>query len=187
MFLEIILTFSTITLLSIFALKPTLLTIASLVKEIDSKEELVLTMDKKINDLETAQEVMFQNAIKIAELNSALPSTPAVDTLSGQVEGLSASTTLPIDSFGVDETSLKGNSDPKTREKDDVLPEGSDSLNVSLRTSGTFENLISFLEKIEQMRRPIIAESVNMAQSQSTEAGANLVLIISGKVPFVSN
>ncbi|MCK4588646.1 hypothetical protein KAT60_02400, partial [Candidatus Woesebacteria bacterium] len=57
MFLEITLSLVTISFFAVFALKPTLLTIAELTKEIKTKEETVAKMDEKIQNLERGQQI----------------------------------------------------------------------------------------------------------------------------------
>ncbi len=50
MFLEIMLSLSAISFFSIFALRPTFLTIATLLKEINAKKGTIITMDTKIKN-----------------------------------------------------------------------------------------------------------------------------------------
>ena len=50
-YLEILLSLATISVFAIFALRPTILTIAGLLKEIETKKETLAKMDEKISNL----------------------------------------------------------------------------------------------------------------------------------------
>ncbi|MDP1710294.1 MAG: hypothetical protein Q8L28_01635, partial [bacterium] len=60
-FLEIILSLTTITIFAIFALKPTAVTIIGLVNEIKDKENSLSGLNQKINDLKTARNIYNQS------------------------------------------------------------------------------------------------------------------------------
>ncbi len=186
MFLELILTFSTITLLSIFALRPTLITIAGLVKEIKAKEELIGKMDKKIRDLDTAQNLVFSESRRISILDSAIPTGPSVESLSSQMEGLSTTTGVTINTFSVEEVPLLENAQKvKQREKDSLVPEGAEGLTFTLRASDSFSSLSNLIASLENMRRPAIAENIIFAQTTDPNSNQVLILTFTGQVPYV--
>jgi hypothetical protein len=84
-FLELILTLVTISFFALFALKPTLLTIIELLREIEAKEETVEKMDTKIQNLQQAQTLYIQEAARIKLLETAIPDKPAPDLFVRQI------------------------------------------------------------------------------------------------------
>ena len=60
LFSEILLSLITILLFGIFAIRPTLLTIAQLVKDIRGKEATLALMDQKINSLNRARAILAE-------------------------------------------------------------------------------------------------------------------------------
>src|SRR3972149_11044320 len=69
-YLEILLSLVTVSIFSIFALRPTLLTIAHLTREIQSKQQTLKTMEDKIGNLGQAQSLYDRERAKIALLES---------------------------------------------------------------------------------------------------------------------
>ena len=87
-YLEILLSLITISIFSIFALRPTLLTIAELIKEIEAKEQLVDKLDNKIETITSAQILYDRESSNIQLLKKAIPKKPEIDTAIYQLEGL---------------------------------------------------------------------------------------------------
>ena len=78
MFLELLLTLVTVSFFAAFALRPTLLTIIELLKEIDTKEETLTKMSTKIQNLQQAQTLFLQEQSRISLLETTIPDTPAL-------------------------------------------------------------------------------------------------------------
>lgn len=183
-FLEVILSLITITFFSIFALKPTVLTITELVRSNKEKERTIQKMDEKIRNIQTAQNVYRQNAEKIPLIKNSVPDTPSPDTLIRQIEGIANLNSVIILGSSVDETLLIGMEDSKKKSKEDiVLPEGARIMNFSVSTSGNYSSLFNFLSNLGNMRRPIIIESVNLT-ANDTDSGKVIVMLITGKTTF---
>ena len=79
MFLEASLSLITILVFLLFALRPTLITIATLVREIKGKEELVAGLDQKIANLDAAEVVYSQEEQRINRVREAVPVSPEPD------------------------------------------------------------------------------------------------------------
>src|SRR5687768_1922307 len=76
-FLEIILSLITVTIFTIFAIKPTVLTIIGLVREIEDKKTTLAALEQKVKNLETAGNVYVENQDVIPIVNSAISTLPA--------------------------------------------------------------------------------------------------------------
>ena len=78
-FLEILLSLATIILFSIFAIRPTLLTIGQLLTEIQNKEVTVAKLNEKIENLKTAQVVYESSGGVLSLLDTAIPSETEIE------------------------------------------------------------------------------------------------------------
>ncbi len=166
MFLEILLSLTTISFFAVFALRPTLLTISQLVVDIKSKKETIAVMDTKIRDLATAQQLLLQEASRLSFLETSVFDTPKPEVIARQVEGLSDKNMVNILGLSIEETELK------------PLPENSDSISLSLNAAGSYWELYSFLKDVENLRLPV--------QIDTFQIGA-LTLVISGRIPYLGS
>ncbi len=95
-YLEILLSLITVSIFSIFALRPTLLTIAGLIKEIEGKKDILSTMNEKISNLSKAQVLLDQMRQEVALLKTSVPTSPQQEVFARQIEGLSARHGIPV-------------------------------------------------------------------------------------------
>lgn len=188
-YLEILLSLATITIFAIFALRPTLLTIAELIKEIESKEQTIATMDTKIENLSQAQTVYNQQRANVELLNSAVPTGPSPDGFVRQMEGLSAKHQVALRGLELDSVVVLGTqtSQNKSRKGDlEKLPGA--AFTLPFQTSlfvpiEAYPSLSSFLEDIESLRRP--AKIDRLVYTTSEQEGEEfLILSIEGRLPF---
>jgi len=187
-FLEIILSLVAISFFGLFAIRPTFLTIAQLIKDIKNKEETIVKMDLKIGNLQTAQKVLEEEAGKISVLDSSIPTIPQPDIFVRQIEGLALENSVTIMGIAINGIVIKGNQTPNTDQKSNEvspLPDGANGMGFSLSTTGNYQNLVSFIEKCQLLRIPVKIDiwGINLSK---TEGGNILSLIITGRVPYLS-
>jgi hypothetical protein len=192
MFLEIVLTITTIVVFTIFALKPTLVTIAAVVKEIKHKEEVLAKMEKKLEDLAAAQIVTNENQEEIALLDTSVPKNPAPDTLSRQIEAGSYAATASLEGIAIEEVLLKGEAKKiTTSKKTTTLPEGAKSLALSLTLKGDYHPVHDFLDFLETMRRPLKIDSIALTAKEASdtvgEIVGNISFAIIGQAPYLDD
>lgn len=185
MFLEVLLSLVTILIFSIFALRPTLITIATLVREIRNKEELVIKTDEKIAALDRASEIYSQEEQKIAIVKQAVPSSPEPDSFLRQIEGLSQKNGVQILGVSFGEVILSGKQ-PEKKSRDELksLPENAGAVTFSVSVGADYLNLLSFLADLEGLRRPSKVDAAGLNSSQTPE-GTTLTLVISGRTPYI--
>ncbi len=186
MFLEIILSLATISLFALFALRPTFLTISSLMKEIKTKKETIAKMDTKIRNLQTAQNILEQEFLRIPILETAVPLFSQPQNFSHQIEGIALTTNVQILGIRIDETLLKGDSVAKgqTAKKTSAFPSDIGATDFSVSAIGSYQNLSNFLNSIENLRNPVKIDILGINLSKREE-GNILTLVISGKVPYL--
>ncbi len=175
-FLEIILSLVTISFFSLFALRPTFLTIAVLLKEINTKKETIVKMDAKIENLQTAQNILSQESARIPILELSIPTFPQPQNFVHQIEGIAVAAQTQILGIRVDEIPLKG----------DVPVKDQGEMGFSVSATGSFQNLFSFLKNLENLRSPVKIDILGISLAKK-EQGNILTLVITGKVPYLGD
>ena len=185
MFLEILLSLITITIFSMFALRPTLLTISQLIKDNKAKQETINKMDQKIKNISIAQNVYDQNIEKIPLIEQAVPNTPTPENLLRQIEGIAYLDSVTIVGSTVNEVVLIGE-EKKKSSKNEIknLPENVSTITFSVNVTGPYLSLYKFLIDIENSRRPFIISSININSSTKNQEPI-IVMLITGQTPYI--
>ena len=182
-FLETLLTLGTIAVFAIFALRPTLLTIANLYQEIKAKEELAANLTKKSQNLVAAQTIYNQEGQRLLFLTSAMPGKPLPELFVRQLEGLVAKHNVQVLGLTFGKATLLGSEDVSTTKKI-PLPANMGGASFSLSTKGTYASISSFLSDLESLRRPIIIDTFSLNVSE-VEGQDVLVLVVTGLAPYL--
>lgn len=185
-FLEIVLSLATITFFATFALRPTTLTISDLLKQIESKREIIAKLDQKIEDLGVARTAFDAEGTNITILDSAIPSDPTPETFARQLEGLARVYGIVLNSIIVDEVTLVGE-ETAAKPKDTAIkafPEGTGEVSFSVNAVGEYEQLSSFLQDLQNLRRPAILDQSSISITES-ETGRTLSLVVTGRIPYL--
>ena len=197
-YIEILLSLATVSIFSVFALRPTLVTIAGLVKEIDEKKVTVNTMDAKIQNLSKAQTIFDQEGGRIQLLeNFAIPKRENSDVFARQIENLSNKHQVALSTFSLGEGVILGKqantSSPKEdKENSNPMPEGASQITFSISAQvgiDQYPALVGFLSDFENLRRPQKLDEVKISlqkeETQEQTSEIKLVLTISGKLPYL--
>lgn len=185
MFLEILLSLITITIFSMFALRPTLLTISQLIKDNREKQETINKMEQKIKNITIAQNIYDQNIEKIPLIEQAIPNSPTPENLLRQIEGIAYLDSVTIVGSSVNEVVLIGEEKKKDK-KNEIknLPENVSTITFSINVTGPYLSLYKFLIDVENSRRPFIINSINL-NSSKTEQESIIVMLITGQTPYI--
>lgn len=135
------------------ALRPTLITIASLSGDIKQQAEIEKRLDAKISQISQAQQVLSANEDKLIVLNQALPIGEEFSTWGKRMEGLAQEEGVVL--TGV---SLENYQD------------------FSLTIQGNYLQLRNFLNRVESLRRLMKIESAQVVSAE------NLTMTIKGKL-----
>lgn len=184
-FLEIILSLSTVIIFLVFALKPTALTIISLLKEISGKKETIASLNQKLADLNKANTVFDQNQTAIPDIETAVATSPQPDLIVQQIEGLAVKNSVDILGASIGQVTIIGTA-PVKKSSSDVkpLPGGAKEMAISLNVRGNYSNLLSFLKDFENLRIVTKIDTIAITSS-TTDKGQTIVAIISGRVPYL--
>ncbi len=184
MFLELLLTLVAVSFFAAFALKPTILTIIDLVREINKKEETVVKLDTKIQNLQQAQFLFTQESTRIKLLETAIPEKPGPDRFVRQIEGVTGGHPVNLLGVSINEMTLLGEEKIKKRTgKVEELPGNAGGVSFSTSIKGDYQNIIGFFSDLENMRRPIKTDSISLLSS--TGEDGSLILAISGRTPYL--
>jgi hypothetical protein len=184
-FLELVLSLTTIIIFTIFALKPTVLTIISLYNQINSKRDTLNLLNQKISALQKAGSLLDQNQNSIPAINASIFSNPEPDTVSKQILGLAEKNGVNLLGISIGQLMIIGKgSAPKSNSDVKPLPENAQSIPVSISVKGSYSGLVSFIKDFENLRIPIKVDSLTISSSQ-TQEGSIIVGILTARVPFL--
>lgn len=164
-YLEMLLSLTTISILSAFALRPTLLTITKLVKDIDQKKQTLSEINNKIDNINQAKELYDKERGKIELLKYSIPDNPSPDLLIRQLEGLSAKTQVGIKSMLTDGVFLSGEEGSLLRAGEKT--ETDKALSFSINLEATYPELFNFLSTLENLRRPVRIDVLTFDANES--------------------
>ncbi len=158
-----------------FAIKPTLVTIASLMKEIDDKRVITEKLETKINALASAQREYQNVESDLYLVDQALPRDSQVSLFIKQLEALARKSEVAIDGIQINQVPLKEKS---------ASTDSSQSVNFSIAASGSYQNLVSYLQTVSSLRRIITIESFAIKTTKDEE-DKTLGLTLNAKAFFM--
>lgn len=192
-YLELLLSLATISVFSIFALRPTILTIAQLIKEIETKKETLAQMEGKIQNISKAQSLYDRERVKINLISQAVPVRPNPEIFTRQIQGLSQTNQTSILGVSTEEALILGQDKPNLNRETEVTEEkdkpvtGADELKFSFQNSVDLEqyrSISNFLVEFEKLRLPAKIDSLSLGSSQTKEE-KSLTLIVEGSLPYL--
>jgi len=151
----LIMTFATISFFALFALRPTITTIASLIQELEIQKQIDSQLQAKINTLGQAQKNYSQltNASLIEE---AIPTQSGIEQLLYNLEYLIKQQGLTIRSLSFNPIVLNG------------IPK-ENQIGFSIAISGSKDALNQLLDSFYSLRRVITIDSTTFSKSQAIE------------------
>lgn len=184
-YLELTMSLATVAVFAVFAIKPTILTIIELNKEITSKEETVSKLKQKVNNLQLANNILQSEEYRLSLIEQSIPNMARPEILIRQLESLANQNSVQIRSVSVSEVNLAGKNDEKKKLGDFAsLPEGSGELAFNFSVTGQYSSLLNLLKNIEGLRRPVKIDSF-LFNATVSDLGKTITLDIVGRVPFL--
>lgn len=189
-FLEVLLSLTAVIVFGAFAIRPTLVTIASLFTEIKGKEETLQIMNQKIENLLAAQQLFESNKQAIQLLSQAVPNEATPESVVRQLEGIGVKNNVLISHMTVSKIQLKGaatsilDQTGSQQVQLEPFPQTAPSVAFSLRATGNFISLSTFLKDLENMRRPIFVDKISFGVPEE-KGVSNLTIVINGRSAFL--
>ena len=155
--LELFLTIGLILFLGMFAIRPTLLTMSDLLKEIESKKELQTALTKKVAALQTAQNEYASIEDRLPILNAAIPEQPDIIYTTKILEKIAADNSVIINNLSISKLPEK---------QDEAIPfsqKTKETLQISTNISGDYISIKNFAEALRSSRKSFVIESVTFS------------------------
>lgn len=157
----------------LFAIKPTLVIIAQLVKETKDQEEVNMVLEEKISDLGKAQILYRKISNDLPLIAQSFPTEPEAPTLIKELEALARTSAVGFTSLKIDQALIGGslNSEEKTSKKDIQ-----NTIRFSLVAKSDYNSLKIFLESLDNLRRIVLVDAFSFKTGASGEKDLSLML-----------
>lgn len=149
--------------LAAFALRPTLITIAGLWKEINTEKEIIIGLDKKLGLLQTAKQNYEKNSSRIHLLDRAIPKTIEVETMAKDLELLALENGLITLEF------KEGNFWLLSPQPADNFPISIFGLDVTMSVGGQESQIRNFVGNLERIGRMVKIQSMTIRSVPESE------------------
>lgn len=178
--LELFFSVSAIIFFSLFAIRPTLLTMSDLLKEIDDKKELISQLDRKIAALATVQTEFLQLQDRLVVLDEALPNTPELVYSLKTIEKIASEHQLIISSITV------GTIPEETDAKPVALNAQRVNLPVSITVTSDYPTIRQFIESLQNNRRSFVIDTIVFSTVEE-KGSVTLTATITLYLPYYTN
>lgn len=179
---ELITTVVVILFFAVFAIRPTLLTMSDLIKEIDDKRKLDTALTQKVAALSTGQSEYLTLSPRLPILDTALPAEANLTLALKIIEKIASEKRLAITSLIV----------PKFSDEQLQTESGSPqanvsrkNLNISLSVAGDYVTIREYIADLQNLQRVVIVESVSFTVGEA-DLGRNLQSTINLNLPYYS-
>ncbi|MFZ2152432.1 MAG: hypothetical protein WAV41_00040 [Microgenomates group bacterium] len=153
---EITATFVLITFFLIFAVRPTIITIASLRGDIESKKILKSELKNKINQVIQAQDLFSQVQERYQVINSSLPDRPNFYDAADIITQISQKNSITLNSILFDLEVVPYKNEPSVK-----------SYSLQIGVSGSFDSALNIASELLKNRRTDNISSLNFTTGLS--------------------
>lgn len=157
--LELFLSIGAVIFFALFAIRPTLLTMADLIKEIEDKRALDAKLGQKVAALGSAQNEYLSLQNRLVVLDQAIPSSPELITSLKIIEKLASEQKLVITSISIPEIPRE------TMDSLSISQLQRQTLSVNLTVSGEYPVIRQFVESLRNSRRTFLVQSISFSVS----------------------
>ncbi len=158
--LELFLTIGAVIFFAIFAIRPTIVTIAELNQEIEDKQELDQQLSDKVTALSSVQQQYLQLQDRLPVLDQALPNQPQLQRTIKIIEKLASEEELVIESLRVPEIPSENSSEVDAAPADQLERVG---IPLLISVQGDYESIRAFVEAMRQVRRSILVDTITFS------------------------
>lgn len=170
-FFTLILTFSALSFFGVFAINPTLTTIANLKKQITDDTSVDQQLRTKIQNLSYLEQQYNELGSNLTNIYNAVPQNPEAPLLTAQVYALAQKHNLTITTYRIDEVQLASN--PTVSSDQSYI--------FTLQAQGDYNDMIAFSNELADLDRIITVESMEIGRDSQTNA---LTLTLRGRQYF---
>ena len=171
-FVTLALTFAALSFFGIFAINPTLTTIAELQKELEDNQMVDQQLTTKINNLSLLQQQYNLMESDLPVIYDAIPKTANAPLLSAQIEALAKRHNLTITTYRIAEVQLASNKQKLTK---------TTSFTFTLQAEGNYQDMMNFSTSLAKLNRIVTVESMSIGRETKTN---ELLLTLRGRQYF---
>ncbi len=174
--IELILSVIVVIFFALFAIRPTLITMADLVKEIADKKEINKQMDLKLASLASAQEQYDLYQSQFYLLDEAIPRQLDLVKSLKKIEKLAGEGEFAIDQMSIQKVPVTVETELLSGDFGDYQRE---FLTINVGVVGSYIEIREFIEKIMNLRQVIVVDQVlieKMTESNNLSAQLKISL-----------
>ena len=182
----VILSLILLIVLTVLALRPTLVTISGLFGQIKQQREMSTKLDEKILKVRKAIDEMEAVKPDLPLLEDALPEQPDWEILANDIYEIATGSGVQITAISLDKIPLSPNEGAANQQQQQqpvksLLPQGLMSIKFTLTAKGDYLQVIDVLSKLQKMRRVLLFSNVSVDEDKSGQ----LNLTVSGETGFI--
>lgn len=164
-FTSVILTLIALSVFGLFAINPTLSTIARLQKEIEDSEVISQKLEEKIAALASLQQAYSRLENDVPIVFESIPKSPLVPLFIGQIQAVAKSSNIHVSQLRNSQVDLFGeNGDSKKYY----------SYSFSLTGEGLYEDIIKFMENVISIQRIVNIDESSISREKSEDGSLRL-------------
>lgn len=160
----LIFTFATMTFFGIFAINPTLTTIAELKRTLKDAQFVENQLSTKIKNLSILQNQYTQIAPDLNTVEHAVPTTAEATVFMGQLQTIVTQSGVRLDSVEFGGLTLNA-----------IPPVDKGSFTFKIQIQGTFSQINAFLTTLTSFDRIVVLDVVSIAKQSAGEATITMV------------
>lgn len=168
----LILTFFALSFFGLFAINPTLSTIAELNKELEDNKFIDGNLSQKISNLTSLQQKYASLQPDLPIILTSIPKVPEVPLFAAQIQAASQNQNVSIETFQTLPVDISKNPTQRTYS----------SFSFALTADGSYNNLSNFLSELTNMQRIIQIDIVSLTKKSGVSS--SLQLTLKGKTFF---
>lgn len=157
-FTSVILTLIALSIFGLFAINPTLSTIAKINKEITDSEILSQKLEQKIAALATLQQAHTRLSNDFPLVLESIPQAPLVPLLIGQLQSVARDSDIHVTQIQNSQVDLFKEAEPLKKYY---------SYSFTLAANGTYENLLRFVQNITNMQRVVNIDRISISKRET--------------------
>ncbi len=162
---ELVMSILVVTVFAIFALRPTLITMSSLLKEIEEKQALDKALQEKIAALSTAQNEWTAYQPQFGKLERSFFQDPSLEEVMLYLEYLARQEDVLVMNITSPQIAVKFD---EAEGQEPVLL-ALTPYETNFQAMGSYENILKFLDRIEHQQPLMSVESVQIALNQQDD------------------
>jgi len=156
-FTTLVFTITALSFFGIFAISPTLSTIANLNKQVSDNKFVDQQLQDKIKNLYLLQQKYDQLTPDLPYVLDSFPKNPQVPLLVAQLQSLAQSSNIVIDSLRTFEVEVPNSS---------VSTKKYYAFSFNISASGSYESLTKFVDSMVKMQRIVSINSLSLNRNQ---------------------